>query len=970
MWLDRLFYQLYLQEDKPIGYSIIKFEITDADTGPNTTPFTFDFPSGNDGNSFRLEEDGILRTATKFNHKIKDNYLLQIRVFDNGIPPLYSDTWVIVKVIEESQYPPIITPLEININSYRDEYPGGVIGKVYANDQDQYDTLTFSLSPTLGIAYPTHELFQINRTDGTLAALPILDVGDYRLNVTVTDGKFYAHSIVKINIEVINDDMLDNSVAIRFRQVSPEVFILSHRKGFVRAIRNAMNCRLKDVIIISVQPSNDDDLVGRVKRYLTNEDLDVLFTVRRPDEGFYSPEAIRKALSDNFEELEESTKLVVEEVVRTKCSNKYCVFGICQDDFVLKPSDIQPVATDVTSFVSPRYRQKLECVCKEGYGGEKCDTIVNECAREPCPTYKICIPDASTTGFSCQCLEGFAGATCDVDISKCHDQNCYVARNPISFSGKSYSQYRIINKKSIEDQLSLSLRIRTVQPTGNLMYAAGKIDYNILEIVNGAVQYRFELGSGEGMVRQSSIYISDGRWHEIKLERDRNSAKITVDAIHTAQGSAPGVSDILNLQSDEMYLGAEVHQHPSILGFEDVQRGFSGCMDDIRISRMSVPLHKSGDSSVAVLKRFANVEFSCDSKHVLIPPGPCGSQPCMNGGTCRETAIGYECSCHARFTGTLCELDTDPCASAPCLYGGKCSVTIPGDFQCECIFRLSGKRCEYGQYCSPNPCKHGGVCEEGDDRPLCKCRAFYGEFCEYDLNECDSSPCLNGGSCFNDVGSFRCVCPQNTTGPYCGNSLHSSSITSSIYNITWEELIAIIAGIVVILLLVVIFILCRRCYTKRARRQRNINNENIKDNIVLNSTRPHEMSEFKRGSKLSNLEVNQREIPVCPPRPVSYTATGQNDSLYNCNAATMMLNNLDTLRSYGSAGDELENVPPDYVRNLNRNMAQNCVGNHCDSEKTTWAEQMHLASSLNEKPKVKKGMYIGMFVHLDHFLHC
>lgn len=56
-----------------------------------------------------------------------------------------------------------------------------------------------------------------------------------------------------------------------------------------------------------------------------------------------------------------------------------------------------------------------------------------------------------------------------MDISKCHDQNCYIARNPISFSGKSYSQYRIINKKSIEDQLSLSLRVRTVQPTGEYL---------------------------------------------------------------------------------------------------------------------------------------------------------------------------------------------------------------------------------------------------------------------------------------------------------------------------------------------------------------------------------------------------------------------------------------------------------------------------------------------------------------------
>ncbi|KRT79053.1 Cadherin, partial [Oryctes borbonicus] len=246
-----------VQEDKPIGYEILKFTITDADTIPNTLPYTFDFRSGNEGNFFRLEQDGILRTATKFNHKIKNTYLLQIRVFDNGTPPLYSDTYVIVKVIEESQYPPIITPLEVNINSYLDEYPGGVIGRVHATDQDQYDTLTFSLSPTLGIMYPTHELFKIDRIDGTLTALPRLDIGDYRLNITVTDGKYFTHSIVKVIVEIVSAEMLENSIVIRFREVSPESFVLSHRKGFVKAVRNAMNCRLKDVVIISVQPSND-----------------------------------------------------------------------------------------------------------------------------------------------------------------------------------------------------------------------------------------------------------------------------------------------------------------------------------------------------------------------------------------------------------------------------------------------------------------------------------------------------------------------------------------------------------------------------------------------------------------------------------------------------------------------------------------------------------------------------------------
>lgn len=140
-------------------------------------------------------------------------------------------------------------------------------------------------------------------------------------------------------------------------------------------------------------------------------------------------------------------------------------------------------------------------------------------------------------------------------------------------------------------------------------------------------------------------------------------------------------------------------------------------------------------------------------------------------------------------------MDTDPCASSPCLYGGKCEPQVGGTYTCECALKLSGRRCEYGRYCTPNPCKHGGVCEEGDEGPLCKCRAFTGEFCEYDLNECESSPCQNGGTCINGIGSFHCICPPNTTGIYCGNSLYSSSIASNIFNFTMEQLYVIAAAL-------------------------------------------------------------------------------------------------------------------------------------------------------------------------------
>lgn len=83
----------------------------------------------------------------------------------------------------------------------------------------------------------------------------------------------------------------------------------------------------------------------------------------------------------------------------------------------------------------------------------------------------------------------------------------------------------------------------------------------------------------------------------------------------------------------------------------------------------------------------------------------------------------------------------------------------------------------------------------------------------------------------------------------------------------------------------------------------------------------------------------------------------------------MALNNLDTLRSYGSAGDELENFPPDYLRNLNRStpvpppsltlanpVGGNATGSDTDSlHKPTWQEQMQLASFITDTTKIKNG---------------
>ena len=134
---------------------------------------------------------------------------------DNGKPQLSSLTYIDIKVIEESVYPPAILPLEIFITAFGEEYSGGVIGKIHATDQDVYDTLTYSLDPQMD------NLFSVSSTGGKLIAHKKLDVGQYLLNVSVTDGKFTTAADIMVQVRqvtVLQPSTLTISRAFQFFQ--------------------------------------------------------------------------------------------------------------------------------------------------------------------------------------------------------------------------------------------------------------------------------------------------------------------------------------------------------------------------------------------------------------------------------------------------------------------------------------------------------------------------------------------------------------------------------------------------------------------------------------------------------------------------------------------------------------------------------------------------------------------------------
>lgn len=64
---------------------------------------------------------------------------------------------------------------------------------------------------------------------------------------------------------------------------------------------------------------------------------------------------------------------------------------------------------------------------------------------------------------------------------------------------------------------------------------------------------------------------------------------------------------------------------------------------------------------------------------------------------------------------------------------------------------------------------------DGINSFTCQCPVgFTGPFCLMEINECDSHPCLNKGSCVDSLGTYRCICPLGYTGKNCqvgGDSL-------------------------------------------------------------------------------------------------------------------------------------------------------------------------------------------------------
>ncbi|XP_077390200.1 uncharacterized protein sned1 isoform X5 [Festucalex cinctus] len=173
----------------------------------------------------------------------------------------------------------------------------------------------------------------------------------------------------------------------------------------------------------------------------------------------------------------------------------------------------------------------------------------------------------------------------------------------------------------------------------------------------------------------------------------------------------------------------------------------------------------------------------------------CSSEPCINGGTCRNHGESYVCDCEQGYSGKQCQTDINECLSEPCKNGGTCE-NQPGSYLCRCPAGLKGRHCQTEQdSCESNPCLNGGVCRVYKRTYICTCKdGFFGDQCQMLEDPCVLHPCGSRGECRSDRrGNYDCVCKAGHTGKDCEkdllppSGLHVQRVEESEMELRWDQ---------------------------------------------------------------------------------------------------------------------------------------------------------------------------------------
>ncbi|KAI1890773.1 hypothetical protein AGOR_G00157070 [Albula goreensis] len=405
-------FDIFVEENSPIGLVVAHVTASDPDEGSNAQ-IMYQIVEGNIPEVFQLDIfSGELTALMDLDYETRSEYVIVVQATS---APLVSRATVHIKLIDKNDNLPVLKNFQIIFNNYvtnkSSSFPSGVIGRIPAHDPDVSDKLQYSFE-----AGNELNLVILNQSTGEIRLSSALDNNrplEATMKISVSDGVHTVAAQCLLQVTIITDEMLSNSITLRLANTSQERFLSLLLAQFLEGVARVLSAAREDIVIFNIQDDTD------VSAGILNVSLSVAAPVAGPRGGeFFGSEELQERLYLNRSLLAHISSQDVLPFDDNICLREPCEnYMKCVS--VLKFDSLAPfIASDTILFRPIHPINGLRCRCPPGFTGDFCDTEIDLCYSKPCGAHGVC--RSREGGYTCECFEDYTGELTPLPADRYH----------------------------------------------------------------------------------------------------------------------------------------------------------------------------------------------------------------------------------------------------------------------------------------------------------------------------------------------------------------------------------------------------------------------------------------------------------------------------------------------------------------------------------------------------------------------